>query len=79
MDAPCSVRLKDELKLVFPTILSHFCYRRHGRMGFGGKVEPVLTLPTAQTVSLLLVWMLRKKTAKVPPLIPEVSVFWSMV
>ena len=79
MVEPYSIRLIDELKRVFPTHLSHFSYRRHRRMGFGGKVEQALTLPTVQTVSLWLVWMMRKKTTKVPPLIPEVSVFRSMV
>ena len=82
MVEPYSIRLIDELKRVFPTHLSHFSYRRHRRMefgGIGGKVEQALTLPTVQTVSLWLVWMLRKKTTKLPPLNPEVSVFRSMV
>ena len=48
-------------------------------MVFIGKLEQTLRLPTVQTVSLWLVWMLRKKTAKVPPLVREESVFWSMV
>ena len=86
MDAPCSLRPIDELKRVFPTLLSHFCYRLHRKMGFGVKLEQVLTLPTVQTVFLSLVWVLRKKTAKVPPLNPEVcfldygmKIFFSIV
>ena len=66
MVEPQSIRSIDEPKRVFPTHLSHFSYRRHRKMGFGGKVEQVLTLPTVQIVFLWLVWMLRKKTAKVP-------------
>ena len=79
MVEPQSIRSIDEPKRVFPTHLPHFTYRRQRRMGFGGKVEQVLTLPTMQTVFLWLVWMLRKKTAKVPPLNPEKSTFWSVV
>ena len=79
MVEPYSIRLIDELKRVFPTLLPHFSWRRARGMVFSGKVEQVLTLPTVQTVSLWLVWVLRKKTTKVPPLIPEVSVFRSMV
>ena len=44
-------------------------------MVFSGKLEQTLTLPAVQTVSLWLVWLLRKKTAKVPPLNPQESVF----
>ena len=79
MDESCSIWLIDELKGVFATLLFHFPWRRARSMIFYGKLEQTLTLPTAQTVSLWLVWLLRKKTAKVPPLIPEESVFWSMV
>ena len=79
MVEPQSIRSIDEPKRVFPTHLSHFSYRRHRKMGFGGKVEQVLTLPTVQTVFLLLVWMLKKGTAKVPTLNPEKSTFWSVV
>ena len=79
MDVPYPIRLTDEQKRVFPTLLSHFPWRRARSMIFDGKLEQTLTLPTVQIVSLWLVWMLRKKTAKVPPLIPEESVFWSMV
>ena len=79
MVEPQSIRPIDEPKRVFPTHLSHFSYRRHRKMGFGGKVEQVPTLPTVQIVFLWLVWMLRKKTAKVPPLNPEKSTFWSVV
>ena len=79
MVEPQSIRSIDEQKRVFPTHLSHFFYRAHRRMGFGGKVKQALTLPTVQTVSLWLVWMSRKKTAKVPPLNPEKSTFWSVV
>ena len=79
MVEPQSIRSIDEQKRVFPTHLSHFSYRRHRRMGFNGKVEQALTLPTVQTVFLWLVWMLIKKTAKVPPLNPEKSTFWSVV
>ena len=67
MVEPQSIRSIDEPKRVFPTHLSHFFYRAHRRMGFGGKVEEALKLPTVQTVFLWLVWMLRKRTAKVPP------------
>ena len=52
MVEPCSIRLIDELKRVFPTLLSHFSWRRPRGMVFGGKVEQVLKLPTVQTVSL---------------------------
>ena len=55
MVEPQSIRSIDEPKRVFPTHLSHFSYRRHRRMGFGGKIEQVLTLPTVQTVFLWLV------------------------
>ena len=79
MVEPQSIRSIDEQKRVFPTLLSHFFYRAHRKMGFGGKVEQALTLPTVQTVSLWLVWMLRKKTAKVPPLNPEKMTIWSVV
>ena len=79
MVEPQSIRSIDEQKRVFPTHLSQFSYRRHRRMGFGGKVEQALTLPTVQTVFVWLVWMLRKRTAKVPPLNPEKSTFWSVV
>ena len=79
MVEPQSIRPIDEQKRVFRIHLSHFSYRRHRRMGFGGKKEQTLTLPTVQTVSLWLVWMLRKKTAKVPPLNPGKSTFWSVV
>ena len=79
MVEPQSIRPIDEPKRVFPTHLSHFSYRRYRRMEFGGKVEQALTLPTVQTVFLWLVWMLRKRTVKVPPLNPEKSTFWSVV
>ena len=52
MDAPCSVRPIDELKRVFPTLFSHFCYRRHSKMEVGEKVDQVLALPTVEIVSL---------------------------
>ena len=79
MVEPQSIRSIDEPKRVFPTHLSQFSYRRHRRRGFSGKVEQGLTLPTVQTVFFWLVWMLRKKTANVPPLYPEKSTFWSVV
>ena len=52
MVEPYSIRLIDELKRVFPSLLSHFSWRRARGMVFGGMVEQVLTLPTVQTVSL---------------------------
>ena len=61
MDAQCSIRMIDEQKRVFPTLLSHFSWRRARSRISGGKLEQTLTLPTVQTVSLLLVWLLRKK------------------
>ena len=79
MVEPQSIRPIDEPKRVFPTHLSHFSYIRHRRMGFNRTIEQALTLPTVQTVSLWLVWMLRRRTAKVPPLNPEKSTFWSVV
>ena len=54
MDATYPIRLKDEQKRVFPTLLSHFPRRRARRMIFSGKLEQTLTLPTVQTVSLWL-------------------------
>ena len=77
-DAPYSISPIEEPERVLPTLPSHFLWRRARSIIFSGKLEQALTLPTVQTVFLWLVWMLRKKTAKVPPLIPEVLTFWSM-
>ena len=52
MDAPCSIRLKDEQKQVLPTLLSHFPWRRARSMVYGGKLEQTPMLTTVQTVSL---------------------------
>ena len=78
-DAPYSISSIEEPKRVLPTLPSHFSWSRAQGMIFGGNLEQALTLPTVQTVFLWLVWMLRKKTAKVSPLNPEVSTFRSMV
>ena len=43
MVEPQSIRLIDESKRVFPTLLSHFFYRACSSMGLGVKVEQVLT------------------------------------
>ena len=64
MDAPYPIRLIDEQKRVFPTLLSQFSWRRARSLIFGGKLAPTLTLPTVQTVYLWLVWMLRKKDGR---------------
>ena len=52
MVEPHSIRLIDELKRVFPTLLLHFSWRRPREMVFDEKVEQVLTWPAVQAVSL---------------------------
>ena len=54
MDAPYPIRLIDEQKRVFPTLVPQFPWRRARSMIFTGKLEQTLTLPTVQTVSLWL-------------------------
>ena len=71
MDAPYSIWTTRELKPVFPTLLSHFLWRHAWSMVLGGILEQALTLPTVQTVFIWLARVLRKKRAKVPPLIPK--------
>ena len=79
IDAPRSIRQIDPQICMFPTFLCHFLWRRARSKVFGGKLEQVSMLPTVQAVSLWLVWVLRKKTANVSPLLSENSTFWSMV
>ena len=78
MGAPCYVRPIGELKPVFLTPTSRFSLRRPRGMVFGGPLAQVLALLTVNAC-LWLVWMLKKKTAKVPSFMPELSTFWSMV
>ena len=66
----------DQKKPIFPTLPCHFSWRDSRKMVFSAKLAPVLTMSRVQTVSL---WMLRKKAAKVPPLMPEVLTVWGMV
>ena len=43
-DAPCSIRPRDELKRVFPTLLSCFPWRRGRSMIFSGKLEQLFLM-----------------------------------
>ena len=55
------------MKRVFQTLLPHFPWRRARSMIFSGKLEQTLTLPTVETASLWLVWMLRKRRRRYHP------------
>ena len=76
MDAACTTRPIDELKRVFPTPFARADALEGWFLVEVRTNDGVADGPNDMSLARLDV---EKRTVKVPPLIPEVSTFWSMV